>query len=98
MTKAEWVEQKKIEYKNDPRMHSFEEVGLELQFDADRKKLSDKNSGYFVRNKAGEIVDVSDAAAAVGYFYVSSDETVKERLERGGRLVTGDNTWKSAEV
>lgn len=98
MTKAEWVAIKKEEYKTDNLRHSFEEAGLELQYDEARKDLSPKNSGYYVLNKAGEIVDVSEAAAAVGYFYVPSDETVEERLERGDRLVVGEATWVSAEI
>ncbi len=100
MTKAEWVEQKKIEYKNDPLRHSFKELGIEDRIKYDESRKDGLASGYYIVADDGTVCDISDEAMAVGYIYLSSDYDgdIEKRLRKGGRLATGDKSWVSEEV
>lgn len=101
MTKNEWIKEKKVEFANDPRMKTLEELGLRdrLEYDEDRKKINSLNSGYFVRSKEGDVVDVSEASMATGYIYVTwEDGELEKRLNKGGRLATGSKTWNTEDM
>lgn len=95
--KEKWIQEKKIEFAKDRRMHTLEELGLNPEYDPARKV--GQASGYFVRAKDGTICDLSDEVMATGYIYLSPDyEDVEERLEKGGRLGVGTASWVSADV
>ena len=95
--KEKWIQEKKIEFAKDRRMHTLEELGLKPEYDPARKV--GQASGYFVRAKDGTICDLSDEVMATGYIYLSPDyEDVEERLEKGGRLGVGTTSWVSADV
>ena len=100
MTKAEWVEMKKKEYASEPfRYKTLEELGLKdrMEYDPSRKEINHNNSGYFVRSKSGRIVDLSNGVIDTGYVFTPysswDNDRIEARLEKGGRLATGDKCF-----
>ena len=93
------IEELKKEFANDRRYKTLDELGLtkRMEYDPSRKTINHLNSGYFVRSKEGDIVDISEQAYLTGYVYVTWDD-LEERLNKGGRLATGTTTWRSEEV